>query len=207
MEAKAKNYKIEPKIHFTGERSRLVSQNINSSYVYTGGIAGINTGMIENSENNEMASHSGNRFAFVGGIAGFNEGQIVASKNNGEVFNYATVGGIVGDNYGNISGNENHGQVYFIFLNANGNAGGIAGMHNGGSISSCGNYGLIEYLGFQNDSTVLQPAMGQIIGYHVSGNLINNNILSGSVNPGNLTTVNGFNQALYVSNGAVGRAF
>ena len=205
IEEKAKDYLLKP--NFTGERSFSLPQNIDSSFVYTGGIAGINTGVIESSVNNNTVTHSNNHYAFVGGIAAFNNGQIVTSKNYGVVCNDASVGGIVGNNYGNISGNENYGQVYYYFSVVNGNAAGIAGIHNTGSIGSCGNYGTIEYAGIPTNSTVLQPAMGQIIGYHVSGNLINNNILSGSVNPGNLTTVNGFNQALYVSNGAVGRAF
>jgi hypothetical protein len=197
LEEEAKNYTFKPEIRFTGERSYSVSQNIVSGYVYTGGIAGINTGKIEDSVNNNMTGHNGNPYAFVGGIAGFNDknGHILRTINNGYVFNYGTVGGIVGINYGINSANENRSSVHLF---DNGNAGGIAGRHNRGTIGSCGNYGIIGYAGPQSNSTDLQPAMGQIIGYHVSGSLTSY-MDSGSVNPGELTILNnGFNQAMYV---------
>jgi hypothetical protein len=179
-----------------------VSQNIDTSYVYTGGIAGINTGVIENSVNNNITANFINLYAFVGGIAGFNEGSILRGMNNGYVFNYGTVGGIVGDNYGNITANENRSSVYLF---DNGNAGGITGIHYIGIITSCGNYGTIGYASPATDRTDLQPAIGQIIGYQFLGILTDDYIAGGSVTPGDLTTVNGFNQARYVTDGPVGR--
>jgi len=200
---------------FTGINYGTIRNVHASSYVYysnsmyAGKIAGINHGLIEDCVSSGYITGNSNSSAFIGGIAGYNSetGEIINCSNIYlSIIGQGAVGGIVGLNSGIIDKCENTLGVGFYFGGENRAAGGIAGIQDGGIIKRSKNYGTIHYSGAQSSSLVLQPAMGQIVGHLISGDIYKN-IPVGSVDRGTLQTVPGtnHNQALYVRNGPVGR--
>ena len=122
----------------------VVSVDISGStnYIYAGGIAGYNYGMITDCANNGEVSASGSN-DYAGGIAGYNYGTITNCANNGgEVSasgynNY--VGGIAGYNGGMITNCTHSGSEVSASGGSNRNyVGGIVGYNNtsGGNISN-----------------------------------------------------------------------
>ena len=129
-----------------------ISTNSESSYAYSGGIAGLNEGTITNCYNSgDVTANSESSYAYSGGIAGLNEGTITNCYNSGDVTatanKYALSGGIAGsngasgDNTGTITNCYNSGDVT---ANSNSKAysGGIAGR-NFGTIQNCYNSGVV----------------------------------------------------------------
>ena len=130
----------------------VVSVDISGStnYIYAGGIAGYNYGMITDCANNGEVSASGSN-DYAGGIAGYNYGTITNCANNGgEVSasgynNY--VGGIAGyNNSGTIINCVNGGGVSASGSYVN-YAGGIAGVNNKGTIANNAHSGEVSASG------------------------------------------------------------
>jgi len=185
-------------------KNRNIESDIESDYVYLGGIAGLNFGAIQGCVNYDMVCHDiENPYAHVGGIAGFNdEYSYISGLNAGVVQGYGSTGGIVGINYGSIDFCWNDDDVFYDYSEEDRWAGGIAGMHVGGILMRSANYGTVKYIGPIIVDPIL-PGMGQLAGLRfVSGSVIANNSLSGtlSVDKGNLQNY----QSYYVSNGETG---
>lgn len=92
-----------------------------------GGIVGVNSGLIENSQNTNAVNTEANEDAtYIGGICGYNEGIILNCKNTADVGYSHTgyyIGGIVGLSKGYVGDSVNSGMI-----NGRRNAGGIAGL-------------------------------------------------------------------------------
>ena len=125
----------------------VVSVDISGStnYIYAGGIAGYNYGMITDCANNGEVSASGSStYNYAGGIAGLNNGTITNSIHSGGNVsatggktNYA--GGIAGNNGGMITNCTHSGSEVSASGGSNRNyVGGIVGYNNtsGGNISN-----------------------------------------------------------------------
>ena len=139
-----------------------------------GGIAGLNSGSIEDAVNEGNVTGE----AFVGGISGANKaGSIKNAGNIGEVKankaqdGFGLAGGIAGYNYngGIITASYNQGSVSGIGICV----GGIVGLSNGGRIDNSYNSGSITGVQY----------VGGIVGSNGSGNI--------TVNVYNLGTVSG----------------
>jgi hypothetical protein len=159
--------------------------------------------------------------SYLGGIAGTNTGTIQDCQNHGIIETESSAGGIAGFNNGRIEGSQNYGNINYTFFYTrfiwNANIGGIAGYQNTNGQSnaqskgtfSCKNFGKIKYAGAVSISTELQPAMAQIVGYNQVGNLASNSWkylrVTGTVDKGTLQVVGTHNQALYVGDREAGR--
>jgi hypothetical protein len=147
-------------VHLSGVyvSSSASSYSYYSSYsAYAGGIAGVNSGTIENCESSgtvsASASSSSSSYAAhssAGGIAGWNYGTIENCESSGTVsssssFYHTYAGGIAGWNGGTIENCESSGTVssssssYYYFAYA----GGIAGI-NDGTIENCESSGTVS---------------------------------------------------------------
>ena len=155
--------------------------------VYSAG-SGINPYMIR-SYNNSTSN--------VGGITGINNGNIMSDYNYGHIYSTSNAGGIAGVNNGTFFGGINEGNIEYNFYLENASIGGFIGVQNSGEIMCFYNIGIIQYVGAPSNSTVLQPAIGQIIG-RLNGGTYTDCTLSGSVNKGALMIIGSHNQALYV---------
>ena len=136
-----------------------------NGYSYVGGVAGYNTGTIQNCYNTGAVSATG----YVGGVAGFNIGTIQNCYNIGAVSGEGYVGGVAGWNYGtnakiancyntgavNGTGNfvgsvagRNDGTIQNCYntgaVSGNSNVGGVAGYNNSGTIENCYNTGAVN---------------------------------------------------------------
>ena len=161
----------------------VVSVDISGStnYIYAGGIAGYNYGMITDCANNGEVSASGSN-DYAGGIAGYNYGTITNCANNGgevsasgsSTYNYA--GGIAGLNNGTITNSIHSGGNVSATGGKTNYAGGIAG-NNGGMITNCTHSGSeVSASGGSNRNYV-----GGIVGYNnTSGGNISNSCWAAS---------------------------
>ena len=187
---------------------------------WVGVFAGVNRGTIINCSSGVMDGkdymlENYSRNTYVGGISGIsNGGRIEYCGNLGRIYSMGNTGGITGacDFGGIIMYSSNNGAISydikqsFTFTHASQNRsiGGIVGRNYNGFIEECINRGLIQYMGGSSSSTILQPHIGQIIGYGATFPNSGNTWI-GSVNSGNLTWVGNHNQALYVGNRERGR--
>jgi hypothetical protein len=154
-----------------------------------------------------------NNASYLGGIAGRNTGTIQDCKNYGIIETQSSAGGIAGINTGRIERSWNYGKIYYTFYMANAHIGGIAGVQNSSGQSNgifyCINLGLIQYADSASTSTTLQPSMAQIVGYNQQGNFVSTSwqygTLTGTVDKGTLQVVGTHNQALYVGDREAGR--
>ena len=145
--------------------SGTVSSSTYSTYSYSGGIAGWNSGTISGCTNSGAVSSSYYSYstsaAYGGGIAGRNRGTISDCTNSGAVSttttstsSYSTTsssnsGGIAGSNEGTISGCTNSGAVSsssYSSTSSSSYSGGIAGW-NGGTVTNCKNLGRLSSQG------------------------------------------------------------
>ncbi len=198
----------------------------NADLIYIGILTGTNEGTISNC-NFTCINSDGNygtmiRYdnCYVGSFAGFNTGTITNCEATVNFSFWGNKGGICGYNSSNgvISNCITNGKIAFESPDPNVNkqyaTGGIAAL-NYGTVKNCKNYASISYDGDSSESRILQPIIGQIIGINYGTQ--SNNYCYGSVNKGNLKTItwttgalwwqetHSFNQAQYVSNGAVGQ--
>lgn len=132
--------------------SGAVSIGLLDTANYAGGVAGRNTGTIENCTNYNTISGLGKYIKEAGGIAGYSSGEVINCNNHGKVYimsagndsyGYAYAGGLVGSGYGVINGNNN-GDVECISECIT-KAGGIIGDYSkeGYGIDGCHNEGAV----------------------------------------------------------------
>lgn len=147
----------------------------------------------------------------VGGIAGINYKYIERCINKANIFANGDVGGITGENCGegSIYMATNYGHVAYLWMTNNRSIGGIVGYFSGGYVQYCTNYAEVGIYNIATDSRVLQPCIGQIIGYACEGTTITDNTQSGSVSCGNLQKVTWFigshDQTIYAGDREIGR--
>jgi len=146
----------------------------------------------------------------TGGIAGFNRGSLSYCENRAEVSGNNRTGGIAGySEYGTVSHCDTWGEnIKFSYklINQQYNvAGGIVGETYYGKVEYCVLYGTIRYMNASSSSTVLQPRIGQIIGYSYQTTRTSNGIDHwgysdcGYVDNGTLQIIGSHNQYLYAA--------
>ena len=121
-----------------------ITQN-GASAVYTGGIAGIHFGRIENCSFTGNVN-GGTTGDFIGGIAGYNNnGTIINSRNFATITGRSNIGGIAGTNAGKIDNSFNRGGT----VSGNSNVGGIVGTNSGSGVYIKNCYSTVEITGSQ----------------------------------------------------------
>ena len=156
----------------------------NTTYIYAGGIAGLNNGTITDCANNGggVSASGGSNENDAGGIAGYNNGTITNCAHSGGTvsasdgsYNYA--GGIAGYNNNGTITNNTHSDSGDVsasggsFINY---AGGIVGQNYGGTITNNTHSG-----GDVSASSSSYNHAGGIAGLNNGGGTINNNAHSG----------------------------
>ncbi|MGN0882693.1 Ig-like domain-containing protein [Cloacibacillus porcorum] len=157
----------------------------NTTYIYAGGIAGLNNGTITDCANNGggVSASGGSNENDAGGIAGYNNGTITNCAHSGGTvsasdgsYNYA--GGIAGYNNNGTITNNTHSDSGDVsasggsFINY---AGGIVGQNYGGTITNNTHSG-----GDVSASSSSYNYAGGIAGLNNGGGTITNNAHSGS---------------------------
>ncbi len=154
----------------------FIDVNISSSF--SGAVAGLNGGKIENISVSGYVGRSNG--LNCGGIAGTNTSEILNCENYASVSGQESIGGICGFNYGGtVASCENHGTIGGSYQNS----GGIIGWSTG-VIKGCTNYGSIESKGNyaggicgSNDKTAVDSTnKGRVSGANnVAGCVASNN--------------------------------
>ena len=194
--------------------------------VGAGTIAGRNDGVIRNSSVRVpiFSSHVAQGAQYVGGIAGLNFGTIENSIIEREVFILGAVraiGGIVGSNSGTLRNNTNRGDVNPSWSGIGFSAGGIVGVHVGGSVVNNRHEGRVVRQTFitEEQRRTMQPHLGAIIGWWQGGTHSGNTFAANSVEVSHLvvhTWTTGIwpfrthhenDQRVFAGNRAVGRTF
>lgn len=198
--------------------SYIYNEGYDGEWMYAGGICGINYGLIENCESRGTIMTERDK-SQNGGIAGVNEGTIKYSTNYTPIYAVGDSGGIAGANYNNalVESCINNGGILYSVYKTNRSSGGIVGYHNSGNVYNCVNRGRITIGGSTSNSKSLNPAISQIVGERVNGN-VSGNLCEGIVNNATLRTItwttgiwpfkknHSHNQAKYVSfEGQVGK--
>ena len=150
----------------------------NTTYIYAGGIAGLNNGTITDCANNGggVSASGGSNENDAGGIAGYNNGTITNCAHSGGTvsasdgsYNYA--GGIAGDNNNGTITNNTHSDSGDVsasggsFINY---AGGIVGQNYGGTITNNTHSG-----GDVSASSSSYNYAGGIAGHNYNGTITN----------------------------------
>ena len=214
----AMNYGTIKNLSMWNALINITGQSNSSTTIYVGAIAGMNYGTIDNCQNtgnntyadyyiNCEKSNSG-----IGGIAGYNgtAGVINNCKSYLPVRGSGDMGGIVGENWFKVTNCINNNVVQYTSYSINSSTdnrhiGGVVGYQYSGSTTGCTNNSGVYYMNAKNTTnTVLQPCMGQIMGYKFGGTT-GSNLLKGNMEIANLVVVGSFNQALYAGDREIGR--
>lgn len=183
---------------FDGQGHTISGLNIDTDTDYVG-LFGYSTGTIKNVGVID-SSLSGNNY--VGGIAGYNSGTVDNCYNTGTVSGVDYVGGIVAYNAGGgtVTNCYNTGKVSYVASDSviRGNIGGIVGTHTYGTVSNCYNTGTVigdssEVGGIVGDSSSTVTHcynngtvsgtnnVGGIVGYNNNGGKVSKSYNTGNV--------------------------
>ena len=125
----------------------IVSYCTNRGSVLGAGIVYSNGGSVINCTNNGIISGSSTG-VLTAGIVSFNDGSVISCTNNGMISDssssgFGGIGGIIAHNDGFVSRCTNNGKVMLFSSDQFSSAGGVVGLHAGGVIANCRNFGQV----------------------------------------------------------------
>lgn len=154
--------------------SKSCTISLQNIYHFFGGIAGNNSGSINNCSSNNTFNWGSNG-GRIGGIAANNTGAITGCTNNSTITNIGSYtpisGGIAAQNSGDIIGSNNLASILTrsTYSQKNSYSGGIVGQMTGGQISQCYNLGAISTEATEYKANTYSAG---IVAYISNGNIL-----------------------------------